>query len=336
MSETKTLENNSGLDKVFNIAAILVAVVLTIFHLLAASPLLTLNNTTQAVIHGTLVVTFFLLMRPLKFRKVSRVLDVVLIVLTFLAAYQVIVMRNSNTASGVLYSPYQRAISIIFVGVALIVAYRALGKILPTLSLIFLIYTLVGRYLPMPFTTARVTILRMGTYLTVDTENGDNFPIHVASYSFQADGYVMVIDGKAYEGRAYFGDLIMGACQAVGFEGMVVDGCTRDRDGNIELDFPVYSRGFMPRGPIKKNEGNINTPIMCGGVKVNPGDLVVGDSVGVCVIPVEHIETVLAEAEKKQAYETKREETIAACRKARADGGELPQLAPQWVLDMMK
>ena len=176
----------------------------------------------------------------------------------------------------------------------------------------------------------------VGTALTVETENGDNFPIHVASYSFQADGYVMVIDGKGYEGRAYFGDLIMGACQAVGFEGMVVDGCTRDRDGNIELGFPVYSRGFMPRGPIKKNEGNINTPILCGGVKVNPGDLVVGDSDGVCVIPVEHIETVLAEAEKKQAYETKREETIAAYRKARAEGSELPQLAPQWVLDMMK
>ena len=175
----------------------------------------------------------------------------------------------------------------------------------------------------------------VGTALTVETDNGDNFPIHVASYSFRADGYVMVIDGKSYEGRAYFGDLIMGACQAVGFEGMVVDGCTRDRDGNIELGFPVYSRGFMPCGPIKKNEGNINTPILCGGVRVNPGDLVVGDSDGVCVIPVEHIETVLAEAEKKQAYESKREETIAACRKARAEGGELPQLAPQWVLDMM-
>ena len=175
----------------------------------------------------------------------------------------------------------------------------------------------------------------VGTALTVETANCDNFTIHVASYSFQADGYVMVIDGKGYEGRAYFGDLIMGACQAVGFEGMVVDGCTRDRDGKIELNFPVYSRGFMPRGPIKKDEGNINTPILCGGVQVNPGDLVVGDSDGVCVIPVEHIEAVLAEAEKKLAYETKREETIAAYRKARAEGDELPQLAPQWVLDMM-
>ena len=176
----------------------------------------------------------------------------------------------------------------------------------------------------------------VGTALTVETANGDNFPIHVASYSFDAKGYVMVIDGKAYEGRAYFGDLIMGACQAVGFEGMVIDGCTRDRDGNIELNFPVYSRGFMPRGPIKKDEGNINTPIQCGGVRVNPGDLVMGDSDGVCVIPVEYIGTVLAEAEKKKSYEDKRTETIAAYRQAKKDGTPLPQLAPQWVLDMMK
>lgn len=175
----------------------------------------------------------------------------------------------------------------------------------------------------------------VGTAMTVETDNGDNFPIHVASYSVQEDGYVMVIDGKGYTGRAYFGDLIMGACQAAGFKGMVIDGCTRDRDGNIELGFPVYSRGFMPRGPIKKDEGNINTPIMCAGVRVEPGDLVVGDSDGVCVIPKVYIDVVLVEAEKKLAYEEKRNETIAAYRKAKAEGTELPQLAPQWVLDML-
>ena len=91
----------------------------------------------------------------------------------------------------------------------------------------------------------------------------------------------------------------------------------------------------MPRGPIKKDEGNINTEIMCGGVRVAPGDLVVGDSDGVCVIPREHIETVLTEAEKKQAYEADRRKTIAAYRKAKAEGADLPQLAPQWVLDTL-
>lgn len=175
-----------------------------------------------------------------------------------------------------------------------------------------------------------------GTAMTVETGQGDNFPIHVASYSVQEDGYVMVIDGKGYDKRAYFGDLIMGACQACGFKGMVIDGYTRDRDGNIELQFPVYSRGFMPAGPIKKDEGNINGPITCAGVKVEPGDLVVGDSDGVCVIPRQYIETVLSEAEKKLEYEKERERAILAYQKAKTEGRPLPELAPRWVLDMQK
>ena len=176
----------------------------------------------------------------------------------------------------------------------------------------------------------------IGTALTVETKDGDNFPIHVASYASPGDGYVMVIDGKGYSGRAYLGDLIMGACQAAGFEGIVIDGYTRDRDGNIELGFPVYSKGFMPRGPIKKDEGNINTPIMCGGVKVNPGDLVMGDSDGVCVIPKEHISVVLEEAEKKFEYEENREKTIKQYIQAKKMGDSLPVLAPKWVLDMLE
>ncbi|MGN0295511.1 MAG: RraA family protein [Lachnospiraceae bacterium] len=179
-------------------------------------------------------------------------------------------------------------------------------------------------------------MVMVGTAMTVETDNGDNFPIHVASYSAPCAGYVMVIDGKSYAKKAYFGDLIMGACQAVGFEGMVVDGMTRDRDGNIELGFPVYSRGFMPNGPIKKEDGNVNTEITCGGVPVKPGDLVVGDSDGVCVIPREYIPVVLDMAEEKLAYEDDRNATIRKYREAKQNGGELPQLAPQWVLDMLK
>ena len=176
----------------------------------------------------------------------------------------------------------------------------------------------------------------VGTALTVETQDGDNFPIHVASYSQPGAGYVMVIDGKGYDKRAYFGDLIMGACQAAGFEGMVIDGYTRDRDGNVELGFPVYSRGFTPRGPVKKNEGNINTPIVCAGVRVESGDLVVSwDSDGVCVIPRALIETVLDRAEGKLAYENNRTKAIAAYREARKNGTDLPVLAPQWVLDML-
>lgn len=166
MSDTNTAKKTG----IFEVLSLVIAVILTLFHLLAASPFLTLNNTTQAVIHGGLVVTFFLLVRPMKNEKLSRPIDILMIIITILAAYQVIVMRNSNTASGVLYSPYQQMISIIFVVVALFIAYRALGNVLPTLALVFLIYSLIGRYLPGVFATARVTIYRMGTYLMVGDE----------------------------------------------------------------------------------------------------------------------------------------------------------------------
>lgn len=176
----------------------------------------------------------------------------------------------------------------------------------------------------------------VGTALTVEAAEGNNYPIHIASYNFKADGYIMVIDGKGYRERAYFGDLIMGACQAVGFKGMVIDGYTRDLDGTIELKFPVYSKGLMPRGPIKKAEGNINTTITWAGVVVEPGDLVCGDSDGVCVIPKKYIEIVLSAAEEKALYEDNRNKTIAAYREAKKNGTELPQLAPQWVVEMQQ
>lgn len=156
-------------NKYVRIPALAVAVMLCVFHLLAASPLLTLNNTEQAVIHGALVVTFFLLVRHLKF-KGGKLIDFVLIVITVIAAFEVIIMRNSNSASAVLYSPFQQYISIIFVFVALVVGYRALGKILPTLCVIFLVYTLLGRYLPGTWATAKVSLTRMSTYLMVSSE----------------------------------------------------------------------------------------------------------------------------------------------------------------------
>lgn len=175
----------------------------------------------------------------------------------------------------------------------------------------------------------------VGTAVTVETSDGDNFPIHVATYSAPQEGYVMVIDGKGYAGCAYLGDKIMGACKAMGYQGIVIDGYTRDRSGNIELGFPVFSRGLTPAGPVKKNPGKINETIYCGGVIVNPGDLVCGDENGVCVVPRSKIEDVLAEAEKKKEYEEKRDIVIAEYIAKKKTGEPLPQLAPQWVLDML-
>jgi len=175
----------------------------------------------------------------------------------------------------------------------------------------------------------------VGTAATVETGEGDNFPIHVATYAIERDGYVMVIDGKGYMEKAYLGDLIMGAAKAAGYLGIVIDGYTRDREGNIELQFPVFSRGLIPAGPIKKDAGNVNTDITCGGIDVRPGDLIAGDYDGVCVVPRDRIAETLEKAEAKKEYEIKREAAIQEYAAAKARGGPLPQLAPQWVLDLL-
>lgn len=176
----------------------------------------------------------------------------------------------------------------------------------------------------------------VGTAMTIETKDGDNFPIHVATYAAQREGYVMVIDGKGYKDAAYLGDKIMACCKAMGYKGIVLDGYSRDRSGNIALNFPVFSLGLIPAGPIKKNPGKINETITCGGIVVNPGDLICGDEDGVCVVPRGRIEEVLVEAEKKRAYEDKRDIAIAEFVTKKAKGEPLPELAPQWVLDMLK
>ncbi|WP_200842951.1 MULTISPECIES: RraA family protein [unclassified Raoultella] len=175
----------------------------------------------------------------------------------------------------------------------------------------------------------------IGTACTVDTQDGDNFPVHVAIYQ-GAPGYVLVVAGKGYQERAYMGDLMVGAAQAVGFNGVVIDGCIRDKTALAELTIPVYAKGVMPRSPAKKGPGKINSAVMCAGIDVSPGDLVFGDGDGVVIVPREHIEAVIAEAEKKLAYEIRRREVIAQYSQCRSNQQPLPELAPDWVTRLLK
>lgn len=184
----------------------------------------------------------------------------------------------------------------------------------------------------LPIDDSKVMI---GTAYTVDTQEGDNFPIHVAIYQGKP-GYVLLVAGKGYQEKAYIGDLMGAAADAIGFEGVVVDGFVRDKLGLRELSMPVYSKGLMQRGPGKKGPGEINTTVTCGGIKVQPGDLVFGDADGVTVIPRDRIEEVLEKAEKKDTYEVNRRAQIAEYRRCLAHNEKLPNLAPVWVNDMME
>jgi regulator of RNase E activity RraA len=173
----------------------------------------------------------------------------------------------------------------------------------------------------------------IGTAYTISTEEGDNFPIHMSIYR-NKPGYVLVIDGKAYDQRAYMGDMMIAAAQAVGLNGIVIDGYVRDRIGLKEIGFPVFARGFMQRSPMKKGPGEINQTISCGGVSINPGDLIFGDYDGVTVVPREMIEIVLERAEKKNNYEEQRREAIDNYIDCKEKGIKLPDITPSWVVEM--
>ncbi len=175
----------------------------------------------------------------------------------------------------------------------------------------------------------------LGTAYTVDTEDGDNFPIHVAVYQGQP-GYVLVVAGKGYPGRAYIGDLMAGAAQAVGLAGLVIDGCVRDKLPLAELDIPVYAKGFMQRSPGKQGPGKINTTVTCAGVEVAAGDLVFGDYDGVTVVPRARLLEVLEASEKKGIYEKQRREVIDQYVRCRDNGEPLPELAPDWVTQLLQ
>ena len=175
----------------------------------------------------------------------------------------------------------------------------------------------------------------VGTALTVRTQPGDNRPIHLAIYGAQQAGYALVIDGREHDGCAYMGDLMIGAAKALGFAGVVIDGRVRDWDGLMQLDFPVYARGLSPLAPTKALDGDINAPIVLGGVEIHAGDLIMGDCDGLCVIPRDDLAAVLCGAEKRRDYEAAREQEIAQYLRAKQAGHPLPDLTPSWVRDAL-
>ena len=188
-----------------------------------------------------------------------------------------------------------------------------------------------GGCLPHAIRPANPALTMAATALTVRTQPGDNRPIHLAIYSAGQPGYALVIDGQAHAGCAYMGDLMLGACRALGFAGVVLNGYLRDRDGVAALGFPAYARGFLPPAPTKEKDGDVNTPVCIGGVTICPGDLVMGDCDGVCVIPRAHVCAVLDAAETRRDYENARQSAIDAYLYAKETGAPLPDLTPAWV-----
>ncbi len=125
----------------------------------------------------------------------------------------------------------------------------------------------------------------LGTALTVRVAPGDNLMLHAAMDLIQP-GDVVMIDAGGYTDRAIFGELMTRYCRSRGAVGIVCDGAIRDWDDlSVMEGIAVYARSATPNGPYKNGPGEVNVPVNIGGRIVNPGDIIVGDSDGVLIIP---------------------------------------------------
>ena len=155
-----------------------------------------------------------------------------------------------------------------------------------------------------------------GPAFTVELRPGDNLMIH-AAMAMAKPGDVLVIDGKGDRSCALMGSIMLNACKQLGLAGVVLDASIRDTEELRELGFPVWAVGANSNGPTKLVPGRINWPVSCGGLTVNPGDLIVGDADGVVVVEREKAAMLLPLAAAKVAEERQRIADITSGRAIR-------------------
>lgn len=138
----------------------------------------------------------------------------------------------------------------------------------------------------------------IGPAITLRLTLGDSLLVTKA-LSLAKPGDVLVVDGKGSGNNALWGDHRSQVAKMRGLSGVVLDGAFRDIDSNERIGFPIYARAVTCGTSTKNSHGEINVPICCGGVIVNPGDIIVGDRNGVVVVPLEFAEEIIAGAQDK-------------------------------------
>lgn len=151
-----------------------------------------------------------------------------------------------------------------------------------------------------PFALGRRLI---GRAITAWSERGD-FGAMLHAMDRAGAGDVVVVDAGGSLETAYAGEILCGFARNKGIAGLIVDGAVRDIDTLAGWDdFAVFARGHTPKGPLSKERGAVNGPIVLGGVAVAPGDVVLGDNDGLAVIPADDAASLLVAARQRLGLE---------------------------------